>query len=166
MTATDPKETSPTVDRDRRKDLFEAIGVVAIVASLILVAYELRQNTVMMRAQVTQTRAELAVAEQVATYNSDYMPSILVKIENDEDLTDEEVVRYRTYVRGFLRNQDNAYWQYNQGLLGENTPDSIRAAVTAVIVKPRIGREIWETQKHTYTPEFVRFVESVFEDLE
>jgi hypothetical protein len=120
----------------------------------------------MMRAQVTQTRAELAVAEQVATYNSDYMPSILVKIENDQDLTNEEVVRYRTYVRGFLRNQDNAYWQYNQGLLGENTPDSIRAAVTAVIVKPRIGREIWETQKYTYTPEFVRFVESVFEDLE
>ena len=154
------------MNRERRKDLFEAIGVVAIVVSLILVAYELRQNTVMMRAQITQTRADLAMTEQVATYNSAYMPSILVKIENDEELTDEEVVRYRTYVRGFLRNQDNAYWQYNQGLLGENTPDSIRAAVTAVIGRPRLGREIWESQKSTYTPEFVRFVESVFVDLE
>jgi hypothetical protein len=154
------------MDREGRKDLLEAIGVVAIVASLILVAYELRQNTLMMRAQITQTRADLAVGEQVATYNSDYIPSILVKVESDAKLTDEEMIRYRTYVRGFLRNQDNAYWQYNQGLLDENTPDSIRAAVQAVVGRPKLGREIWESQKSTYTHEFARFVEAALGDIE
>jgi hypothetical protein len=138
---------------------------VAIVASLVLVAYELRQNTLMIQAQINQTRADLAVSEQVATYNSEYIPRLLVKVENQEPLTDEEMVRYRTYVRGFLRNQDNAYWQYRQGLLEENTPDSIRAAVQAVVGQPKLGREVWESQKPTYTAEFVRFVDAAIADL-
>jgi hypothetical protein len=70
------------------------------------------------------------------------------------------MIRYRAYVRGFLRNQDNAYWQYRQGLLDENTPDSIRAAVRAVVGRNKLGREVWDCQKSTYTPEFVRFVDT------
>ncbi len=152
------------MDRQWRKELLEIVGVVTIVASLVLVAYELRQNTVMMRAQITQTRADLAVAEQVATYNSDYIPAILVKVQNEERLNSEEMIRYRTYLRGFLRNQDNAYWQFRQGLLDSNTPDSIRAAVQVVIGESKLGRETWESQRTTYTPEFVRFVENTIAD--
>jgi len=93
------------VDRQRRKELLEAIGTVAIVASLVLVAYELRQNTLMMQAQISQTRADLAVSEQVATYNCDYIPGLLVKVDNEEALTDEEMVRYR--ICPFRRYRDS-----------------------------------------------------------
>jgi hypothetical protein len=145
--------------REVWKDVLEAVGALAIVASLILVAYELRQNTLMTRAQITQSRAELAVTEQVAVYNSDYMPSLIVKVQSGQQLTDEEMLRYEAFVRGFLRNQDNAFWQYRRDLLEENTRDSIWGAVRAVVGGNGLSRKIWEDQRAMYTAEFADFVD-------
>jgi hypothetical protein len=145
--------------RNDWKELLETTGMVAVILSLVLVAYELRQNTLMMKAQINQDRAQLAVTEQQGTFNSEFMPGILVKLSQGEALTEEDMVRYRTYIRGFLRNQDNAYWQYRQGLLGENIPYSIRDAVRETIGNFTVSRQIWDSQKHTYTPEFVALVE-------
>jgi len=147
------------------KEAAEIVGVIAIVLSLIFVAYELRQNTLMMRAQINQSRTEVAVSEQQATYNSDYIPDLIVKIDSGEPLTEQEMLRYRTYLRAFLRNQDNAYWQFRQGLLDENIPRSIRYGVREVIGKRKIGIEVWDGQKSTYTDEFVKFVDETIADL-
>lgn len=75
------------------KEAAEIVGVIAIVLSLIFVAYELRQNTLMMRAQINQSRTEVAVSEQQATYNSDYIPDLIVKIDSGEPLTEQEMLR-------------------------------------------------------------------------
>ena len=153
------------MNRAQWKDFLEIVGIVAIVASLILVAYELRQNTLMMRAQINQSRTEVAVSEQQANFNSEYIPGILLKVRAGELLTDEERIRYGSYLRSFLRNQDNAYWQYRQGLLDENIPRSIRFAVRAVIGGNSQSREAWDEQKVQYTEEFVEFVDRSISDL-
>jgi hypothetical protein len=44
------------------KEAAEIVGVIAIVLSLIFVAYELRQNTLMMRAQINQSRTEVEIS--------------------------------------------------------------------------------------------------------
>jgi len=151
--------------RDNWKDFLEAAGIVAIIASLILVAFEVRQNTLMMRAQINQSRTEVAVSEQQATYNSDYLPDLLVNLNRGQELTAQEMVRYRSYLRGFLRNQDNAYWQYKQGLLGDNIPRSITYAARGVIGRHQISIEAWDSQKPTYTKEFAEFVDEAIADL-
>ena len=151
--------------RDDWKDLLEGVGMIAIIATLILVAYELRQNTLMIRAQINQSRTEVAVSEQQATYNSDYMPEIIDKVRKGQELSTQERVRYGSYIRAFLRNQDNAYWQYSQGLLGENIPRSITFAVRAVIGRSQLGFEVWDSQKTTYTEEFALFVDDAIADL-
>ena len=151
--------------RDNWKDFIEAAGIVAIIASLTLVAYEVRQNTLMMRAQINQSRTEVAVSEQQATYNSDYLPDILVNLDRGQELTEQEMVRYRSYIRGFLRNQDNAYWQYRQGLLGDNIPRSIKLAARGVIGRHQISIEVWDSQKPIYTKEFAAFVDEAIADL-
>lgn len=152
--------------RNDWKDLLEGVGMIAIIATLILVAYELRQNTLMIRAQINQSRTEVAVSEQQATYNSDYMPEIIDKVRRGEELSTQERVRFGSYIRAFLRNQDNAYWQYRQGLLGENIPRSITFAVRAVIGRSQLGFEVWESQKTTYTEEFALFVDNAIADLQ
>jgi len=147
------------------KETAEIVGVIAIVLSLVLVAYELRQNTLMMRAQINQSRTEVAVSEQQATYNSDYIPDIIVKLDSGEPLTAQEMLRYGTYLRAFLRNQDNAYWQFRQGLLDENIPRSIRYGVRNVIGGRQISIDVWDGQKSTYTDEFAKFVDDAIADL-
>jgi len=153
----------------KKIDPSPAIAILAnlgVIAGIVFLGYELRQNTLMIRAQITQSRAELAVTEQVATYNSDYLPGIQIKVQKGEQLTDEEFLRFRTFVRGFLRNQDNAYWQFRSGLLESNTPDSIRIGISEVIGSTSMGRAVWEDQRALYTSEFVEFVDQTLARLD
>ena len=136
-----------------------------VLVGLFLLIFEIRQNTEMMQSQIHQSRTDTALAEQHATYNSEYMPAIIVKVRDGDALTAEELVRYITYFRAFNRNQDNNLWQYNRGFLGENTPRSIRGAVRTVIGAHGLGIETWDQQKMGYTDEYVAFVEKAISDL-
>ena len=138
---------------------------IGVMIGLLLLIVEIRQNTEMMRAQINQSRTEAAQSEQQATYNSDYIPAILAKVDSGQGLTDEELRRYRPYLRSFNRNMDNQLWQYNQGLLGENIPRSLRGAVRTVIGANQLSIDVWDTQKLSYTDEYIAFVEDVISDL-
>ena len=143
-----------------------ALGAnVGVLIGLILLIVEIRQNTEMTRAQINQSRTDAAQSEQQATYNSDYLPAILVKRDKGEELTDEELRRYGAYIRSFNRNMDNQLWQYNQGLLGENIPRSIRGAVRIVIGSHDLSIRVWENQKFGFTDEYVDFVDNVLDDM-
>ena len=45
------------MNREQRKDIIEAFGLIAIVASLIFLAYETRQNTIAIQQESQQTIA-------------------------------------------------------------------------------------------------------------
>ncbi len=138
---------------------------IGVVIGLALLVYEINQNTEMMQAQINQGRTDTALSEQQAGYNSDYMPRIIVKIKNGEQLSDEEMIRYEQHFRAFNRNMDNQLWQFNHGFLGENIPYSIRRAVRSVIAGNKLGISAWDETKRIYTGEYVAFVDDVIGDL-
>lgn len=138
---------------------------IGVVIGLVLLLIELRQNTEMMRAQITQSRSETAQSENQAVFNSDHIPAVISKVRSGATLSDVELIRYEFYFRAVNRNQDNVLWQYREGFLGENVPDSVRAVVVAEIGSSEIARRIWEQTKSAYSPEYVQFVDSVLRDL-
>ncbi len=138
---------------------------IGVVIGLILLIVEIGQNTEMMRAQINQSRTDTAISEQQAVFNSDYIPALIAKRDRGEPFSEEEMSRYESYFRSGNRNQDNNLWQYNQGFLGENIPRSIRDFARAVIGGSEIGIATWDSQKYTYTDEYVAFVEEAIEDL-
>ena len=138
---------------------------IGVVFGLILLIVEIRQNTEMLRAQINQSRTDSAMSEQQATYNSDYIPAMLVKRDKGEQLSEEELIRHGTYLRSFNRNMDNQLWQYKQGLLGENIPISIRLAVRAVMGSYDISIAWWDRYKSGFTDDYVAFVEEAIADL-
>jgi hypothetical protein len=138
---------------------------VGVVIGLVLLIFEISQNTEMMQAQINQSRTDTALSEQQAVYTSDHVPSMLVKIDRGEELSDEDLIRYERFFRAFNRNQDNNLWQYNEGYLEDNIPRSIKGAVRAVIAGHELGIATWELQKYSYTEEYVAFVEDAIIDL-
>ena len=140
-------------------------ATIGVVIGLILLIVEIGQNTEMMRAQINHSRADTAVSEQQATFNSDYIPAMLAKVDRGEQLSDEDMIRYETYLRAFNRNQDNNLWQYDQGFLGENIPRSVRSAVRGVIGGNELGIAVWDSQRILYSEEYVAFVEDAIADL-
>jgi len=136
---------------------------IGVVVGLVLLLIELRQNTEMMRAQITHSRSETAQSENQAVFNSDHIPAVISKVRAGAELSAEEMIRYEFYFRAVNRNQDNVLWQYREGFLGENVPVSVRAFVFSVIDSDELSRSIWEQTKGIYSPEYVAFVDSVLE---
>lgn len=138
---------------------------IGVVAGLVLLAIQIRQNTDMLRVQMSHSRSETAQSEQQAVFNSPYIPEVLSKVRSDEELTYEEMIRYESYFRAFHRNQDNILWQYNQGFLGSNIPRSVRLAVRTVVGQSRASLDLWDRTKEAYTNECMAFVDDAIVDL-
>jgi len=138
---------------------------IGVVIGLGLLIVEISQNTEMMRAQINQSRTDTAISEQQAVFNSGYIPALLAKRDRGEPFSEEEWIRYTTLFRSGNRNQDNNLWQYNQGFLGENIPRSIRGFARTVIGGSEIGITTWDSQKYSYTDQYVAFVDEAIADL-
>lgn len=121
-----------TMDSDRINRWLTLTANIGVLIGLVVVIYELRQNTEMMRAQINQSRSDTALSEADGMYNSDYMPDLLAKIHSREPLSFDEEIRFRSWARGFHRDMDNMLWQYRAGYITENIPRSIEVAITDV----------------------------------
>ncbi len=107
------------------KDVAELIGILAIVASLVSVAFQLRQTQSALTASTFQERAFDAIAEDHFVAESEFLLPILVKTNYGE--TFEEVAKLneldRARLMHFMRSRmidwGNEFYQYQQGYLDE-----------------------------------------------
>jgi hypothetical protein len=99
---------------------------IGVLVGIILILIELNQNSDLMRAQMTQSRADQLSNKYDTVIHSDYWPDIAAKrdaVDSDSDwiasLTPSELVRVRyRFFREFddVRNQ---FYQYQEGFLPE-----------------------------------------------
>ena len=140
----------------------QTLANVGVIAGIVFLAFEIQQNTEMTRAQITQSRADTAVALAEAYFDSEYIPAIRQKISQGDELSGEEVSRYETWLRATLRNQDNNFQQYSQGLLRDYIPRNAAGVVNGVLIGDEpYGLAYWENSKDIYSDEFVVFVDEV-----
>lgn len=134
-----------------------------VLMGLILVAYELRQNADLMRIQINQSRADAAMLSNQQTFESAYIPKLLVKIQQGGELSAEEMLRYVTYFRAQNRNQENVLLQYREGMLGQHIPRSIADFTNQVVVASDYSLQAWQITKPGYSNDYVDFVEAVID---
>jgi hypothetical protein len=132
---------------------------VGVLLGLALVAYELRQNSDLMRIQINQSRADAAMMSNQQMFESAYIPQILIQIREGNELSDEEMLRYVAWFRGINRNQDNVLSQYFSGMLGEHTLRSIEDFARDAVDASDYSREAWRLTKIGYSDQYIQFVE-------
>ncbi len=142
------------------------VANIGVIFGLILVAYELQQNSELMRVQINQARADSAMASNEHSFNSDYIPPIIAKVRRGDDLSAEETIRFTDYFRAMNRNQDNVLSQYDAGMLGDNTPRSIIIYVCQFIHNSDASRAAWEYTKDGYTDRYIMFVKDALDTCE
>ena len=108
------------------KDIAELLGIAAIVASLVAVAFQLKQTQAALIATTYQSRAFDAIAEAQYVADSDHLLPILVKTQSGADveaiaiLSDSERILLRHFLRARMIAWDNKYYQYQNGFLDED----------------------------------------------
>jgi hypothetical protein len=136
---------------------------IGVLVGLAVLIYELNQNSVLMRVQISQSRADAAVTATEATFNSEYLPAILVKVAAGEALSPDEAVRYDFWFRAQNRNQENVLHQYRAGMLGSM---SVRGFAEEIVAPTKYARKIWEVQRSSYSSEYIILVDSVIQEVD
>jgi hypothetical protein len=140
----------------------QTIGLLAnigVIAGIIFLAVELRQNNELLAAQARVARFELRSTDATrAQYNNPELAETLRKNNNNEPLSPTEEAVVDRYQRQMLLNWQFVYVEYLNGLLDreEVLEGSWRETLRTT---PRL-REHWERSKsRTFRPEFVQFID-------
>jgi len=146
----------------KKIDLAQTVTILAnlgVIAGIVFLGIEIRQNSALMRVQINQARADAAMVSNEQSFNSDYIPPILEKIRLGEELDPVEWDRYLDYFRAMNRNQDNVLSQWEAGMLGDNTPRSVIDYACFFVGSTPTSLEAWERTKTGYTDSYIAFVE-------
>jgi len=99
----------------------------AVLVGIVLILLELNQNADLMRAQMSQERANLVVQQYEARIHSDYWPQIAAKRaeygtgrEFVSSLDPIEYQRLRNSYLAEINNVRNQYFLYSEGYLSED----------------------------------------------
>ena len=106
-----------------------------VLAGIILLAYEVNQNTATMQLSAREDRTEALFETLSMISDSDVLLSVLAKINWSSDfcnpdsskvsaLSEEEKIIMETYLKANWFRWDNAFFQYREGALDEKTHSS------------------------------------------
>ncbi len=139
------------------RETAEVLGVIGVIATLIFVALEIRQNTSAVRSATIQ-----AISEQ--SYDSNYRlaenPDLLAlirKSNNQEPLTESERDQLFTLWNAILRLNQNRYQQFRLGVLDNATIFEVGGRSSSY--QGSSFAEYWEATKQSHSVEFQGFVE-------
>jgi len=143
----------------KNRKLFEIIGLLSIVGSLIFVGIEISQNTTAVRGATQQAVSSQVTEMYTITAENERIAYVLGQSSlgiSKAELSITDYVRFRAFVTIGLRRIENIYLQFKNGLLSENAFDRIGWD----FYRSTLVREIWDDRKGHFEPDFVIFFEN------
>jgi hypothetical protein len=146
----------------KSRDYFELGGFVAIIVSLLLLVYEIRQNT--LAVQSTALQQHFAQHTELILGRLDN-PALLTSIKNAQkgldSLTDEDLALYGPYATNVIRNHFVAFELMRTGLLPKSQWRTFQAALGRGLRRSQGDREFWDLRRDEYPKEFQDMVDAL-----
>lgn len=134
-------------------------GGATVVASLLLVAWEIRQNTVALSAQALQDLNAMANEILLAGAENERLSEVLEKGDKDlSSLTGAEYKQYWGYNYALINSLDAAYGFYQKDILSPEDYSGWRIYTCEYLRGPSV-RTIWDKDKATFGDDFGRFIQ-------
>ncbi len=142
-------------------NLGEFIGAIVIVATLIYLAMQVKQNTNALHAQSRQSVVAGAQTELFAIMDN---PDMVINITKEGPLTPQEQVQLQGYLTAAMRLREFSWLQYQNGVIDENLWGT-EQNVILVILQSNRTRAWWELLgRSLFGPDFVGFVDELIRD--
>jgi hypothetical protein len=135
-------------------NLGEAIGAIAVIASLIYLAFEIRQNTRAMRRAATQDIHRSLNDQTRCLVESPDLAALYFRASHrPEELTGEERFRFKFLLAYVLSNFELAIEYYREGLLSDDMVEGYVEGLRPLFENPLVV-EWWEAEgQGTFSPE-------------
>ena len=140
----------------------ELVGGIAVVASLLYVAVQLRQNTSITKSYARQSIAARASEFQLAVAQNDEILAVVTKLFRHEELSPNEEVRLHFFLGCLFRATEEAFLQHREGFLEDEYWNKRGNLMLNYLRYPGIFESWQDRFRSTYHSAFVAWVESQF----
>ena len=143
----------------------EFIGAIAVLASLIYLANQIRQNTAVSRSTARQGIAEASMAEVSSVMENADLSNLLYREIAGEPLEGHENYRVQLFAFRSLRFYENCHYQYRTGMLESDEWEAFRYNLI-LLFELKLYNRYWVGSEKIFTPVFRELVESIRGELE
>jgi hypothetical protein len=144
------------------REYAEIAGIVAVVVSLALVAFEIRQNTLAIQTSALQQHYEQHTALILARLDN---AELRTAVSNGNDglagLSNSDFSLYGPYAANMMRSHFIAFELMRTGLLPEAQWRTFQAALGRMLERSQGDRELWVLRRGEYPDEFQSLVDAL-----
>ena len=141
------------------KETAEVLGVIGIIAGMVFLGFEMRQNTLAIRATAIQTAAVLTRENMYWVAGDPELSRIAVlSMNSSSELDPVEGLRAAYIFRTFWVGMQANYRQWTLGILPDEEWAYYRRTLCAIYGIPTYNAR-WQAERQIYIPEFVVVVE-------
>ncbi len=137
------------------------VGGLAVIATLLYLAIQVRQNTKLLRftAQSSAIEADIAFNRLIGS-DPRAARVFQVGLEDFASLSDEERRQFLNLLRAVFTSHQHVFQQFERGLVEQQTWYQYRNATLHLLALPHVSAW-WNHRKGIYIPSFVDSVDSV-----
>jgi hypothetical protein len=145
--------------------LAEIGSAIAVVFSLLYVAYELNQNTNAVRGSNWQAVLDYAGTVDLVILQNPDVANIMIKAGSTYDgLTEEEEMRFGMAATNTFQYWEAAYLYHRDGLLDANVWERTDRANSNYLDNPEEGhRGFWKETRQWFDPGFAAHIDGIIE---
>lgn len=141
--------------------LAEIISALAVVASLIFVGIQIRQNTRATQASMRQSIADNDIDYLITFLDNSILAHANAKSIAGDSLSPVEWEQLVAQQHVNFRVFENAHYQYQNGLLDDEVWQRYRVIIELLLTSDSAARELWSSRNYTFTPAFQEEIESI-----
>jgi hypothetical protein len=143
------------------QEIVQIIGGIGVIASLIYVAIQIRNNARAVRAAAYQQLSVSMSGPWDALFLNGEACSLVLRGCDDFAVLDRvEKARFRFMVMAFMRRFENAWFQHKIGTLKEGDWQAISADLDSLYSLPG-ARAAWQLVKNRSNPNFRSYVDMI-----
>ena len=145
----------------------ETLGAVGVIASLVYLAGQIRQNTRTVRSSTYQGLIGLTQqAHMPIALDGDTSEIVRKGMQNSSQMNEADAFRFHWIMSGSFAGAENAMYQFENGMLSEDRWQSQFEVIRWFVAAPGV-RSWWATYTTTHmNPKFVRVVDEEIRRLE
>jgi hypothetical protein len=141
--------------------LAEIVGVILVIASLVYVAKQLRQNT---DALHVQSRQAVLTAAQTEIFAITENPDIIVLMSKPDALSPEEHVKVASWLFALFRARQFAWLQHRNGVIDDSQWETELSVIRFYFDSQRV-QDWWNALgRAAFGNEYANFIDSLVRD--
>jgi hypothetical protein len=146
-------------------DVGELLGGVAVVASLVYLAVQIRQNTRTVRASTLHQNTDLWSSLFLRLAEPDLARAYVAGMAGQPDIRPLQYTQFLFVCRSMFLAFENQYYQMRHGVLDSEAYAGYERSISAQLLAFRGFRLWWELNRSVFSPEFVDHVDAMIADV-